>query len=79
MTDRYASLEPLTNMVELCTASHPDEPEGTLKLHNVEILAMAFKGTGVCGDICRKRKGRVVLRGEKPSEEKVGINPTGEC
>lgn len=64
--NKYDFLEPITEEPEFCTVC------GT------QILAMTWKGSGVCGDNHRKTSG-VVIDGEKPTKAKVGINPTGEC
>lgn len=43
---KYNSLEPLTDVLEFCS------------ICDTQIRSMAFKGSGVCGDICLKADNR---------------------
>lgn len=56
--NKYDSLLPITEEPEFCKAP-VDTPDGVFDCGQ-QILTMTYKGTGVCGDICRKRTGKKI-------------------
>jgi hypothetical protein len=55
---RYDSLEPLTEIEQFC------------EICTKPILMMAYKGTGFCGDLCRKKSGKRI-EGEVEQEARL--------
>lgn len=65
--EEYQTLERLDNVPEYC-----DVPVGQGTCDR-EILTMAYKGTGACGEEHLK------IKTNDYGSEPVGVNPTGEC